>query len=152
MKATTTAEQVLRSMICITLRVTSTSRISVQELWSAALPAVLSELVACGYAVAGSCSADVGGGRTFAAKFRVEPGPATLVADVGDGEDRRIQFTLTGAALGKRGQGQKTDRQVWTRLVVLGTKLHEAYSVDARVTDPDVERMGGQDDNPAPAS
>ncbi|WP_245839976.1 hypothetical protein [Mycobacterium aquaticum] len=134
----------------MTLRVTSASRISVEQLWGTALPAVLGELIACGYAVAGSSSADVDGGGTFAARYRVLPGPATLVADVGGHEDRAIEFTLTGAALGKRAAGQDADRAIWTRLVVLATKLYQAHRVDARVIDPDVEDPPGPGASPEP--
>lgn len=130
-------------MICIILRGTSKSKISIDELWNTALPAVIGELVGCGYAVDGSSRSAVRDGeRKFVAKYRVEPGPATLVAGVDDGEDR-IQFTLTGAAFGKRVEGQGTDPVVWMRLVVLGVKFREAYRIDARVTDPDVKGTGG---------
>ncbi|AJK81020.1 hypothetical protein [Mycobacterium avium] len=79
-------------------------------------------------------------------------GLATLVAGVDDGEDR-VRFTLTGAAFGKRVEGQETDPPaVWMRLVVLGVKFREAYGVDARVTDPDVEGTGSGDASPAPVS
>jgi hypothetical protein len=68
-----------------------------------------------------------------------------LVAGVDDGEDR-VRFTLTGAAFGKRVEGQETDPPVvWMRLVVLGVKFGEAYGVNARVTGPDVEGTGSGD-------
>ncbi|WP_231110244.1 hypothetical protein [Mycobacterium avium] len=53
----------------------------------------------------------------------------------------------------KRVEGQETDPPaVWMRLVVLGVKFREAYGVDARVTDPDVEGTGSGDASPAPVS
>ncbi|MCC9181561.1 hypothetical protein [Mycolicibacterium mageritense] len=105
-----------------------------------------------GYTVDGTAAAPHGE-RKCAAQYRIKPGPTALVADaVDENGASRIQFMLTGEAFGKRVVGRDTDPVIWMRLVVLGLKYREAYGVDARVTDPDLEITDRGDAHPTPTT
>lgn len=123
-------------MIELTFVLLPESNLSLEQLWRVALAGVVGELVACGYAVAGTSSAGPGRQYEIAGTYQVHPGPAsmTVTTDAGAG---RLQFALNGAQFGKRAPGHDHDALLWMRLIVLGMRLSQAHSIVAHTTDPE---------------
>ncbi|MFW3117747.1 hypothetical protein MMAG44476_08556 [Mycolicibacterium mageritense DSM 44476 = CIP 104973] len=123
-------------MIELTFVLLPESNLSLEQLSRIALPGVVGELVACGYAVAGTSAAGSGRQQEIAGTYQVHPGPAsmTVTTDAGAG---RLPFALNGAQFGKRVAGHDSDGVLWMRLIVLGMRLSQAHSIVARTMDPE---------------
>lgn len=87
-------------MIKMTLLLVPESTTSLRGVWNEALPAVIDELEAGGYAVDRRELLEAAGEHGWLQKFRVEPGPATLTAAANTSGDGSIQFDLKGERFG----------------------------------------------------
>jgi hypothetical protein len=124
-------------MIDFSLLLTQDSTISVEYLRQTALPAVVGELDECGYAVDQDDTAAAADEHGLVHQYRIAPRPASMrvtSSDIGQGG---MQFRLTGDKFGRAtGAGEK-DPVLWMRLVVLGFRLSQAYTLVSDVSDPD---------------
>ena len=121
-------------MINFSLQLTAQSRITLDALLTWTLPAVIEVLNASGYAV-GEATSEVTGERGSLRQYSVEPGPATFSVAADETDGGSVQFSLDGAKFGAVGTGLNHDAVLWMRLVTLGVKIGENYSVRPGVVD-----------------
>jgi hypothetical protein len=123
-------------MINFSLVATPASTISIDQLWTAAVPKVLTVLAECGY-VGHEVGVHAAYDHGLTKRYRIEHGPGMLTAK-NDGVNGSIQFILAGDKFGMARAGQASDPLVWMRLVQLGFEFGELHKVLPRVFDPDV--------------
>jgi hypothetical protein len=122
-------------MIYFSLAMLPESKIALASLWKQALPAVLAELADCGYTVDEGVMVQAVD-EQFVLTYRVEPGGATLTVSTSD-TDGSLLFILDGDRFGMGSAARETDPVLWMRLVQLGIRLGESYTVLPSVSDPD---------------
>jgi hypothetical protein len=125
-------------MINFSLLLTAQSTVTVERLLKTALPAVIAALNESGYAVDDTPMSETVDERGWARQYRVEPGPATLLAATKKTDGGSVQFTLNGAKFGSAAGGLDRDPVLWMRLVVVGVQFRNSSAVVASVVDPDV--------------
>jgi hypothetical protein len=123
-------------MIAFSLAMLPESKIALASLWEQALPAVLAELADCGYTVDEDVVMAQAVDEQFVLTYRVEPGGATLTASTSD-TDGSLRFILDGDRFGMSSAARETDPVLWMRLVQVGIRLGESYTVLPSVSDPD---------------
>lgn len=122
----------------MTLLLVPETTTSLRGVWDEALPAVIDELEAGGYAVDRDELLEAAGEYGWLQKFRVEPGPATLTAAANTSGDGSIQFDLKGERFGQKGlRYGNHDEALWDRLEALGHQLGTAHGVVSTIGDPD---------------
>jgi hypothetical protein len=125
-------------MIKLTLIVLPQSTTTLQELWNEALPAVISELEAAGYAVDEASRNEAVSEHGWLHKYRIEPGPATLLIAANTHENGDIIFDLQGEKFGQKGlYDHDYDEALWDRLEALRIKLTTAHELLTTLSDPD---------------
>jgi hypothetical protein len=123
-------------MINFSLLNVSGSSISPKSLWDKALPAVIEVLTDCGYTVFADDTVEIIGDHKYRRQYRLGPDPATLTASFSRADGGKVEFVLAGDRFGMALVPGQNDPLLWMRLVVLGVRLAETFSVVPSVCDP----------------
>jgi hypothetical protein len=125
-------------VIRLSLLLVPESTTSLRGVWNEALPAVIDELEAGGYAVDRHELLEAAAEHGWLQRFGIEPGPATLTAAANTSGDGSIVFDLKGEKFGQKGlRCSDHDEALWDRLEALGDQLSAAHTVVATIGDPD---------------
>jgi hypothetical protein len=134
-------------MINFSVLMTPESKISLDDLWEAALPEVIEQVTASGYTVEEIKEEDSPPGAVEQLQprrgYRLEPGPAGLIAVMNRTGEGSLQFVFTGPRFGMRFGTEEADPVLWMRLVTLGVRFGERHLVIPSVVDPDFVIGGG---------
>lgn len=121
-------------MIRFSLRLTTETRTSVDELRSLATSALINELGRCGYTVLERLPSSTGA-NDYDRMLEVTPGPAVMRIATNE-RAGSIQFELKGPTFGSSHEG-KNDAVLWMRIITLGVRLGTTHHVSADISDPD---------------